>query len=178
MHSPHTALAHGRAPSVRRRVGVRSELGWSRATYRFQALVIDLLGEAVSTWHRAAAALKAESANLRALAVRVQLTRTTVRLEVEGSGRRGLFAPGPPDPERGGGFGLPLVPALSRRSSPARVAEGGSRVWAQLRRTRVSVPAATTNPSGHPGGGRPSQFRINQRAGGDPTPATPAGGQP
>ena len=177
MHSPHRARAHGRARLVPRRVGVRSELGWSRATGRFQALVIDLLGKAVSTWHRAAAALKAESANLRALAVRVQLTRTTVRLEVEGSGRRGVIAPGPPDPERGGGFGLPLVPALSERSGRECV-EGGSRVWAQLRRTRVSVPAATTNPSGHPGGGRPSQFRINPRAGGDPAPATPAGGQP
>jgi hypothetical protein len=117
MHSPHTALAHGRAPSVPRHVGVRSELGGSRATCRFQALVIDLLGEAVSTWRRATAALKAESANLRAVAVRVQLTRTTVRLEVEGSGRRGVIAPRPPDPERGGGFGLPLVPALSRRSA-------------------------------------------------------------
>jgi hypothetical protein len=176
MHSPHTALAHGRAPLVPRHVGVRSELGWSRATRRSQALVIDLLGEAVSPWRRATAALKAASANLRAVAVRVQLTRTTVRLEVEGSGRRGVIAPRPPDPERGGGFGLPLVPALSRRLSPARVAEGGSRVWAQLR--RAPVAAATTNPSGHPGGGRPSQFRINQRAGGDPTPATPAGGQP
>jgi hypothetical protein len=176
MLSPHTVLAHGRAPSVRRRVGVRSELGWSRATRRFQPLVIDLLGEAVSTWHRATAVLKAESANLRAVAVRIPLTRTTVRLEVEDSGRRGVIAPGPPDPERGDGFGLRLVPALSERSGRKRV-EGGSRVWAQLRRTRVSAPAATTNAPGDRGGGGLSQSRINQRAGG-PTPATSAGGQP
>jgi hypothetical protein len=64
MQSPHTALADGRAPSVPRQVGVRSELGALPATCRSRGLVIDALGEAVSALCRAAA-LKAENADLR-----------------------------------------------------------------------------------------------------------------
>lgn len=108
-----------------------------------------------------------------AVAARVQVTRTTVRLEVEDSGRGGMIARRPPDPERGGGFGWRLVQALSERSGLERVAEGGTRLWAQPRRT----PDRDGGDYQHIR--RPSLSKPDQPADGRrPAPATPAGGQP
>jgi serine/threonine-protein kinase RsbW len=73
-----------------------------------------------------------------AIVVRVALTDTMVRLEVEDPGRGGVIAPRPPD--LAGGFGLTLVQALSERWGLERVAAGGTRVWAQL--ARASAPAS------------------------------------
>jgi anti-sigma regulatory factor (Ser/Thr protein kinase) len=64
--------------------------------------------------------------------VRVELTDTMVRLEVEDAGRGGVIAPRAPD--LGGGFGLNLVGGLSESWGLERVAAGGTRVWAQLSR--------------------------------------------
>lgn len=66
--------------------------------------------------------------------VRVELTPSMLRIEVEDPGRGGVIGPGAGDGERGGGFGLNLVQALSERWGVERVAVGGTRVWAQLAR--------------------------------------------
>jgi signal transduction histidine kinase len=76
--------------------------------------------------------------------VRVQLTGTMVRLEVEDLGRGGVPAPRPPNREGGGGFGLNLVQALSERWGLEHVLAGGTRVWAQLPRAPLTAP---TEPS-------------------------------
>jgi anti-sigma regulatory factor (Ser/Thr protein kinase) len=73
------------------------------------------------------------------VAVRVELTETMVRLEVEDPGRGGLIAPR--DPDLGGGFGLNLVQGLSERWGLERVAAGGTRVWARLARAPAPTPA-------------------------------------
>jgi signal transduction histidine kinase len=72
-----------------------------------------------------------------AIVVRVELTGTMVRLEVEDPGRGGVIAPRAPD--HGGGFGLNIVQGLCERWGLERVAGGGTRVWAQL--ARASAPA-------------------------------------
>jgi hypothetical protein len=64
-----------------------------------------------------------------------------VRLDVEDPGRGGTIALHRADSETGGGFGLNLVEALSERWGMERVAEGGTRVWAQLVRTSLTEPS-------------------------------------
>ena len=71
------------------------------------------------------------------IVVRVELTGTMVRLEVQDPGRGGVIAPRDPDL---GGFGLNLVHGLCERWGLERVAAGGTRVWAQL--ARASAPAS------------------------------------
>jgi anti-sigma regulatory factor (Ser/Thr protein kinase) len=70
--------------------------------------------------------------------VRVGLTETLVRIEVEDRGHAGTVAPRSPDLERGVGFGLNVVQALSERWGLERIAAGGTRVWAQLARAPLS----------------------------------------
>jgi serine/threonine-protein kinase RsbW len=74
--------------------------------------------------------------------VRVELTTDMVGLHVEDPGRGGAIAPHPPDSETGGGFGLNLVQTLSERWGVERVAQGGTRVWAQLPRAPLTAPAS------------------------------------
>jgi anti-sigma regulatory factor (Ser/Thr protein kinase) len=62
--------------------------------------------------------------------VSVDLTPGMMRLDVEDPGHAGAVAPRAPG--TGGGYGLNLVQALSERWGLERVAEGGTRVWAQL----------------------------------------------
>ena len=105
-----------------------------------------------------------------ALVVRVALSRTMVRLEVEDSGRGGVIAPRSPDLTIGGGLGLQLVQALSERWGTERVSEGGTSVWAQLART----PAAALPSCDEPGQRAVTRLPltpINQPAGGLETPA-------
>jgi anti-sigma regulatory factor (Ser/Thr protein kinase) len=64
--------------------------------------------------------------------VSVNLTPGMVRLDVEDPGHVGTVALRAPDAGTGGGYGLNLVQALSERWGMERVAEGGTRVWAQL----------------------------------------------
>jgi anti-sigma regulatory factor (Ser/Thr protein kinase) len=78
--------------------------------------------------------------------VRVELTGTMVRLEVEDPGRAGVIAPRAPDPD--GGFGLNLVAGLSERWGLERVAAGGTRVWAQL--SRAPAEACGLRAAGEP----------------------------
>jgi anti-sigma regulatory factor (Ser/Thr protein kinase) len=66
--------------------------------------------------------------------VRVELTRSMLRIEVEDPGSGGVIGPRAADAEVGGGFGLNLVQALSELWGVERVAVGGTRVWAQLAR--------------------------------------------
>jgi anti-sigma regulatory factor (Ser/Thr protein kinase) len=81
-----------------------------------------------------------------AVIVRVSLSRTMVRLEVEDAGRGGVIAPRPPDLDSGGGFGLQLVEALSDRWGLERSTPHGTIVWALLPRTPVAAPAPTHEP--------------------------------
>ena len=81
-----------------------------------------------------------------AIVVRVELTGTMVRLEVEDPGRGGMVAPRAPDP--GGGFGLNLVQGLCERWGVERVAAGGTRVWAQLARAPESAEASAFRAAG------------------------------
>jgi anti-sigma regulatory factor (Ser/Thr protein kinase) len=66
--------------------------------------------------------------------VSVDLTPGMVRLDVEDPGHAGTVALRAPEAGSGGGYGLNLVQALSERWGMERVAEGGTRVWAQLAR--------------------------------------------
>jgi anti-sigma regulatory factor (Ser/Thr protein kinase) len=75
------------------------------------------------------------------LIVSVDLMPGMVRLDVEDPGRGGTVAPHRPDSQAGGGFGLNLVQALSERWGMERVAEGGTRVWAQLARAPLTEPS-------------------------------------
>jgi len=64
--------------------------------------------------------------------IRIQISSTMMRIEVEDPGSGGTIAPRSPDLEGDGGFGLNLVRALSERWGLERVLAGGTRVWAQL----------------------------------------------
>jgi len=66
------------------------------------------------------------------IVVRVGLTPTAIRLQVEDPGDGGAVSLREPDVERGGGFGLNLVQTVSERWGLDRVAGGGTRVWAEL----------------------------------------------
>ena len=106
------------------------------------------------------------------IVVRVELTGTMVRLEVEDPGRGGVIAPRAPD--LGGGFGLNLVQGLCERWGLERVAAGGTRVWAQF--ARASAPASAGASACLAAGdrlenGRPRSARA-ARAGGRPRKAT------
>jgi len=207
MKSRETARVNGRAPSSRRRVGVRSELDGlrARATGRLHAGAVRLPCDV----HAPGAARLVVAQRLRdrvaagvldnaqlvvselvtnsvrhsgarvtdAVVLRVEFTRTVVRVEVEDCGRAGVIAPRRPDFESGGGFGLQLVQALSERWGLERVAQGGIRVWAQLARTPVTA-SASTDASDDRGAALPSRPRINQRAGRGQTPATREKGRP
>ena len=81
-----------------------------------------------------------------AIVVRIELTATMVRLEVEDPGRGGVVAPRGPD--LGGGFGLNLVQGLCERWGVERVAAGGTRVWAQLARAPESAEASAFGAAG------------------------------
>jgi serine/threonine-protein kinase RsbW len=72
--------------------------------------------------------------------VRLQVTRATLRLEVEDSGHDGAIATRPPNQQNGGGFGLNIVQTLSDRWGIERSAHSGTRVWAQLQRTPLTAP--------------------------------------
>jgi anti-sigma regulatory factor (Ser/Thr protein kinase) len=67
-----------------------------------------------------------------ALVLRVAVSSSAVRVEVEDAGHGGTIALRAPDLEGGGGFGLNLVQTLSERWGVERAAAGGTRVWAHL----------------------------------------------
>ena len=71
MESDRTASANGHRVSPHHGPGSRTSLESLQAKCRHQAVVIDTLREAVSTFHRGATALKAENAELRAEIVRL-----------------------------------------------------------------------------------------------------------
>jgi anti-sigma regulatory factor (Ser/Thr protein kinase) len=215
MQLDRTVSANGHRVSLPRDSGSRTQLERLRAKCRHQAVVIDTLGEAVSTFRRGATALKAENAELRAelavlrdrrrssaaaagrladgevvevmvsldarapaaardlvvrclerrvaasaldsaqlvvselvtnsfrhadapmdeVVVSVELMPGWFRVGVQDSGSDAVIAARPADPDTGGGFGLNLVQMLSQRWGVERLAEGGTQVWAQLRRT-------------------------------------------
>jgi len=66
------------------------------------------------------------------LIVRIRLSETRVRLEVEDSGSGEVVARKPDVNGGGGGFGLNLVHTLSERWGVEHAVAGGTQVWAQL----------------------------------------------
>jgi hypothetical protein len=64
------------------------------------------------------------------VSVRAQVAADVLRLEVEDRGSSGSIARRAPDLQHGGGFGLNLVEALSRRWGVNR--DAGTLVWAEL----------------------------------------------
>src|SRR4051794_29596189 len=66
------------------------------------------------------------------LVLRVERSKTAIRLEVEDSGRGHTVVARPPDLNGGGGFGLNLVHTLSERWGVEHAVAGPTRVWAQL----------------------------------------------
>jgi serine/threonine-protein kinase RsbW len=88
----------------------------------------------------------------------VELTGTTVRLEVADPGGGGVIAPRSPDLEHGGGFGLHVVRALSERWGLEQVAAGGARVWADLPRVPPAAPLSDR------GGGAAGEVSRNGNA--------------
>jgi len=66
-----------------------------------------------------------------AVLIRIRLSSTVLRLEVEDGGRGATIAPRPSDVERGGGFGLNIVDTLSQDWGVERTA-AGTRVWVRL----------------------------------------------
>jgi serine/threonine-protein kinase RsbW len=74
------------------------------------------------------------------IVVRVQLSGMSVRLEVADPGSAGVVGPVVPDWQRGGGFGLNLVCAVSELWGLERLAAGGTRVWAQIARAALAGP--------------------------------------
>ena len=78
----------------------------------------------------------------------VEVTGTTVRLEVGDPGCGGVIAPRAPDLEHGGGFGLHVVRALSERWGLEQAAAGGTRVWADLPRVPPPAPLSVRDERG------------------------------
>jgi anti-sigma regulatory factor (Ser/Thr protein kinase) len=72
MQSERTASANGHRVSPASDFGSRAKLESLQAKCRHQAVVIDTLSEAVSTFHRGAKALKAENSELRAENLRLR----------------------------------------------------------------------------------------------------------
>jgi serine/threonine-protein kinase RsbW len=64
------------------------------------------------------------------VSVRAQVAADVLRLEVEDRGTSGSIARRAPDLQHGGGFGLNLVEAVSRRWGVNR--DVGTRVWAEI----------------------------------------------
>ena len=79
------------------------------------------------------------------LVVRVEPSKSTVRVEVEDSGRSAAVVARLPDLNVGTGFGLNLVHTLSERWGVEHAVAGGTRVWAQLSLTALAhaAPAAS-----------------------------------
>jgi anti-sigma regulatory factor (Ser/Thr protein kinase) len=143
MRSDQTASVNGRAaaiplgleaPAVARRVV--TEWLADRVAPRVLETALLLVSELVTNSVRHSGVPEGED-----VVVRVDLWRDGCRLEVEDPGRDGVIAPQPQDLLRGGGMGLNLVQILSERWGVVRVAEGPTRVWAQLPRA-----AARTSP--------------------------------
>jgi anti-sigma regulatory factor (Ser/Thr protein kinase) len=82
-----------------------------------------------------------------AVRVRAEIRGDALRLEVEDGGSSGSIARRAPDLQRGGGFGLNVVDALSRRWGVDR--EAGTRVWAEIGLPSPSLHAAM-EPHHHP----------------------------
>ncbi len=72
MQSQRAASTNGRAPSAGERANARSELDRLRVTCRRQARTMDALAEAIAVLRSGAGALKAENAELRAIALRTR----------------------------------------------------------------------------------------------------------
>jgi serine/threonine-protein kinase RsbW len=86
-----------------------------------QLLVVELVANSVRHGNAPAGAV---------VNVRAYVSDDVVRLEVEDRGTAGSVRRRPPDLEDGGGFGLQIVEAVSRRWGVNR--DAGTRVWAEL----------------------------------------------
>jgi serine/threonine-protein kinase RsbW len=75
------------------------------------------------------------------LKVRLELSRTDVRIEVSDPGLGGPVEARTPDLDNGGGFGLNLVQMLSQGWGIENLGTGETRVWARFSRTPVERSA-------------------------------------
>jgi anti-sigma regulatory factor (Ser/Thr protein kinase) len=80
------------------------------------------------------------------LVLRVQLSNTMVRLDVEDGGGGDAVGARTPDLAGGGGFGLYLVHTLSERWGIERAVAGGTCVWAQLSLSAVNDSRPSSSP--------------------------------
>jgi len=120
-----------RAPATARAI-VAETLGdgWSSAGLeRAELATSELVTQAVV--HNGAAADTL-------LVLRLERSPRAVRLEVEDPGQGGAVAPGRPE-LAGGGFGLNLVRQVSERWGMEQVAGGGTRVWADIALSPLSL---------------------------------------
>jgi len=106
-----------------------------------QLLVGELVGNSVR---------HADTPDGASVTVRVEIRGDALHLEVRDAGTSGSILRRPPDLEYGGGFGLNLVEALSRRWGVAR--DAGTRVWAEVGLAGAHgvtvVPALAASPDG------------------------------
>jgi anti-sigma regulatory factor (Ser/Thr protein kinase) len=86
-----------------------------------QLLVVELVANSVRHGDAPAGAV---------VRVRARVGLDVIHLEVEDGGTAGSVTRRSPDLEHGGGFGLQVVEALSRRWGVSR--DAGTRVWAEL----------------------------------------------
>jgi anti-sigma regulatory factor (Ser/Thr protein kinase) len=112
-----------------------------------QLLVGELVGNSVR---------HADTPDGAPVSVRAKIRGDALHLEVQDGGTRGSITRRAPDLQDGGGFGLNLVEAISRRWGVARGA--GTRVWAEIAlatgaRAAVVVPDAA-GPAHAPGAER------------------------
>jgi anti-sigma regulatory factor (Ser/Thr protein kinase) len=74
------------------------------------------------------------------LVLRIHVSPTAVRIELEDPGNGAMFGAAAPDLKRGGGFGLNLVHALCGRWGVQRGSIGVTRVWAELALPGAAAP--------------------------------------
>jgi serine/threonine-protein kinase RsbW len=123
-----------------------------------QLLVGELVGNSVR---------HADTPDGATVTVRVEIRGDALHLEVQDAGTSGSILRRPPDLEHGGGFGLNLVEALSRRWGVAR--DAGTRVWAEVglagARGATVVPAPAASPDGAAEQRRAAALSAQARAG-------------
>jgi serine/threonine-protein kinase RsbW len=101
-----------------------------------QLLVVELVANSVR---------HADTPADAALTVRGEIRGDALRLEVEDRGSGGSIARRAPDLQHGGGFGLNVVEALSRRWGVDR--DQGTRVWAEIGIRAVGCDPADRGPA-------------------------------
>ena len=101
-----------------------------------QLLVVELVANSVR---------HADASGDAVVSVRAEIRGDALRLEVEDRGSGGSIARRAPDLQHGGGFGLNVVEAISRRWGVDR--DPGTRVWAEIGIRAVACDPADRGPA-------------------------------